>query len=146
MKLNIRDLIMKKYDLKNEAIDAGKNNTNALFQHYRQAGISLSATLILLSSGVMAWVYNSRFDLSVQAKLFFNTSILALGLAILFALLMQYFHYKGSFYHARVILADSEYQKKAKKYFNWADMSVLSSMISFLIGVILATIFWKLDT
>ena len=131
----------------NEERNSGETTTilkakgDSLFMYYRQAGTGLSATLIVLASAMLAWVHKSRFELGVSTKVFFWISIILFGLTIFSSLLIQYFNYKGYFNHARVLLEDSDYNKSAITYFCWADLSVSTSMIFFMGGIISSVIF-----
>lgn len=119
---------------------------NEEFLHCQRAGIGVSATLIVLSSSLLAWVYSARFGILTASEiLFFVFSITFLSSAILLAVFMQYFNYRGLLHRTNSLIEGTSDQGKAKRLFEWANRTVNIGFTTFILGVISAIIFWALN-
>ena len=141
----LKGVLVHMKNTKNSVASVLDPMADGFFIYHRQAGMGLSATLIVLASALLAWVYNSRYDLSSSAKVFFWISITMFAAVILFSLFVQYFNYKGYFYCTRILMKKPLSDKPGWQYFNVADWSVDLAMVSFGVGVISSLIFWRLD-
>jgi len=137
---------MKKDKPRCEVISKTEKDIDEGLVCYRKAGIGVSATLIILSSGMLAWVYGARFLLSPKAEPFFYSSLVVLATAIFSALLMQFFDYKGYFNQARMLITQSSHHNKADHYFKLADLALRVALALFIVGSILSVIFKMLDS
>lgn len=123
------------------------------YRHYRQAGLTLSASIILFSMALLSWSL-SKYKGPSSASWIFYFQAISLLFSIGSAFFIQYSHYMGYQNQARMKLpqedtedattedATKEKKKKADNHFNRADNSVLFGCLCLILGTIVSIALW----
>lgn len=114
------------------------------YSRYRESGTALSATIIILSSGLFAWTYDHRFNLTGLLWWISLFSMILSICAIVAALFIQYCQHKGRMHHAQQLYNQST-EKSTNQWFSRQDKMVEVAFWGFCCAGILAIIFRTLE-
>ncbi len=111
------------------------------FRVYRQAGATLSVSIIGFSTALLAWSV-SRYAATGNQVLFYLQALFLLAASLL-AFLIQFFHYEGHKEQARAWLStNSEGQKAANRWYSRGDKAVYLALVFLFIGFLFLVALW----
>ena len=116
------------------------NSIDETFLQYRQAGITVTATTITFSTGLLAWALSKPTSGPGSLKLEICLCIFCIAIA----LLSQIALFQGYKYQARAVLG---YEKKENKrisnqWFSLLDKGVVISVVILIFAFVNAAVLW----